>query len=55
MPNNPNMLHLEALHYDIGIHLAQIAAMLVSDYKLTFVARFPGQHTKTIIVTDGEA
>lgn len=45
---------LNDLREIIAEHLASIAPMLTSDYKLTFVARVPGEHSKTIIVTDDE-
>lgn len=52
MANVPDMNLLENLRRVIGEHLADIAEVLDSNYKLTFIARFPGQHAKTIIVTD---
>ena len=54
MSEKPNMQKLESLRQIIGNHLADIAELLDPSYKLTFVARFPGQHSKTIIVTDDE-
>lgn len=54
MPKQPNMRVLKDLREVIADHLADIAPMLTSDYKLTFVARVPGEHSKTIIVTDDE-
>ena len=48
----PNMRTLEQLRQVIGGHLADIAELLDPAYKLTFVGRLPGEHTKTIIVTD---
>lgn len=49
-----NISKLETLRIEIGVRLAEIAEMLDPAYKLTFVARFQGEHTKTIIVTDDE-
>ena len=54
MPKTPDMQVLERLRQVIGNHLADIAELLDSNYKLTFVARFPKVHNKTIIVTDDE-
>jgi hypothetical protein len=48
------MEKLETLRRVIGGHLAEIASLLTPDYKLTFVARVPGQHAMTIIVSEEE-
>jgi len=50
----PDMALLENLRRHIGNHLADIADVLDSSYKLTLVARFPGERTKTIIVSDDD-
>lgn len=53
MARQPNMKKLQNLRV-IAERLVEIASTLTSDYKLTFVARVPGEHAKTIIVTDDE-
>ena len=54
MAKKPNMRNLEVLRAAIGSHLADIADALDKKYKLTFIARMPNEHTKTIIVTDDD-
>jgi hypothetical protein len=53
MPN-PNMFLLDQLRQSIGEHLADIADMLDPAYKITLVARFPGDRLKTVIVSDDD-
>ena len=54
MKPKPNMPLLKDLRGFIGNHLADIANGLDPQYKLTLVARFPGERSKTIIVTDDD-
>ena len=52
--DKPDMFLLEQLRQSIGNHLADIADMLDPAYKLTLVARFPGERLKTVIVSDDD-
>lgn len=54
MKRRSDLTLLENLRRHIGNHLADIADVLDSSYKLTLVARFPGSRTKTIIVSDDD-
>lgn len=54
MKHEPNIKLLDNLRMAIARHLEQIEPILTSDYKLTFVARVSGKHSKTIIVTNDD-